>query len=199
MLKEVEFFITGSIELNLLFISVLSFGEAIIIPIPPDVLIIVYSILDPKNWFIYSTFATVFSLIGGIAGYFIGEYFSKKVERIVKKENVEKVRGFYNKYGNYAIFLAGFSPIPYKVFTLSSGILKYDLRSFILYSMLSRALRFYVVGYLSSILGEVVLEKIKDPFYSLLTIIIAVVLVFLIEQIRRYLKRKKENREYGQG
>ncbi len=169
-------------------IALAALSEAIFFPVPPDVFLIYYSYVNPELWFLYATISTIFSISGGFLGYEIGKIFHERIKKMVGVENVKKVQDIYKKYGSYGIFIAGLSPIPYKIFTLSSGILKYNFKEFIFYSFFSRALRFYAISYITAEYGKEVVESyINDPVLMALTIILAIILVFIL----KFLKESK--------
>jgi len=173
-------------------IALAALSEAIFFPVPPDVFLIYYSYVNPRYWFVYASITTFFSIVGGFIGYEIGKMFHERIKNIVGNNNVIRVQKIYEEYGSYGIFIAGFSPIPYKIFTLSSGILKYNFKEFIFYSFISRALRFYAVSYITAEYGKEVVESyLNDPILMALTIIIGIILVFFIKFLKELKILKK--------
>ena len=145
------------------FLGAISFIESSFFPIPPDIMIAPMVIAKKKDFLKISLIATIFSVLGGIFGYVIGAYFYDFAISIVEFYNYEdKVIGIKETLsqgdGFYAwlaiLFLAGFTPLPYKVFTITSGIISFNLPVFILISFVSRGLRFFIVSYLSSRFGD---------------------------------------------
>ncbi|MBH27308.1 MAG: hypothetical protein CL786_04635 [Chloroflexi bacterium] len=129
--------------------------ESIFSPIPPDPLIIVMSITNPELSFLFSLIATLFSVIGGIIGYWLGNKFGRNwTMKFVSQEKFSKAEIFFSKYGVWAIAIAAISPLPYKVFTISAGILNYNFKNFILVSLIARGVRFFILGGLLFIFGE---------------------------------------------
>ena len=145
-----------------LYLGIVSFTESSFFPIPPDVMIIPMVIAKKKEYFKIFLIASIFSVLGGIFGYTIGVYFFDFAMSIVEFYNYEqKVIDIKNALSQGAgfytwlaiLFLAGFTPLPYKVFTIASGLVSFNLLIFILISFISRGLRFFVVSYLASKFG----------------------------------------------
>jgi membrane protein YqaA with SNARE-associated domain len=145
------------------FLAVVSFMESSFFPIPPDVMI-VPMIIAKKNDFKKIFFiATFFSVLGGIFGYFLGFIFIEFANQIISfygyedkilelRFNLSQGDGFYAWFG--ILFLAGFTPLPYKAFTIASGFVSFNLGIFILVSLISRGLRFFIISYLTFKFGS---------------------------------------------
>ena len=145
------------------YLAVISFIESSFFPIPPDVMVIPM-VISKKNDFIkIFLIATIFSVLGGILGYFIGAFFFDIGTQIMSfygyedkltdlKNNLINNEGFLAWLG--ILFLAGFTPLPYKVFTIASGLIGFNIIIFILISLISRGLRFFIVSYLSYKFGN---------------------------------------------
>ena len=145
------------------YLALVSFIESSFFPIPPDIMIAPMAIAKKDEFIKIFLIATFFSVLGGIFGYVIGAYFLDFAIKIVEFYNYEdKMIEIKNSLsqgdGFYAwlavLFLAGFTPLPYKVFTISSGLIGFNLVTFILISFISRGLRFFIVSYFSSKFGE---------------------------------------------
>ena len=145
------------------FLGAISFIESSFFPIPPDVMIAPMAIAKKKDFFKIFIIATIFSVLGGILGYILGAFFFDYAMNIVEFYNYEREMidiknalsqgdGFYTWLA--ILFLAGFTPLPYKVFTIASGLISFNLLVFILISFISRGLRFFLVSYLSSKFGD---------------------------------------------
>ena len=172
------------------YLAVVSFIESSIFPIPPDVMVIPM-VISRKNDFIkIFLLATIFSVLGGILGYFIGSFFldfgmnimgfyNYENKLINLKNNLINSEGFYAWLG--VLFLAGFTPLPYKVFTIASGLIGFNFVVFILISLISRGLRFFIVAYLSYKFGEIFTKFMNDHGSKWFTIIgILILLIVLI-------------------
>ncbi len=165
------------------FLFGLSFAEASFFPIPPDVLQITMCVSKPKKSFQYALIASLGSLFGAIFGYFLGikmweiisPYFFKYVPSFTY-ENFVKVSKLYNENGFWAVFAAAFTPIPYKVFTISAGVFKLNFFLFMLASTAGRCLRFFSVSALFYKFGAPIRDFIERRF-NILSIIFMILLI----------------------
>lgn len=137
---------------------VLSFAESSFFPVPPDVLLIALCFCNPHRWFSLAVWCTLASVAGGLLGYFIGwglwEAVGLPIVRMYHGEAVvETVRVWYENYGFFGVLVAAVTPIPYKVFTIASGMMRFDLAQFVLASVLGRAMRFFLVAGLIRLFG----------------------------------------------
>ena len=156
------------------WLAVLSFAEASFFPIPPDVLLIPLCLGALRKAVYFATICSVASVSGGLAGYAIGhfawdglqEYFYQYVPGFTK-EKFSRIAEWYEEWGWPLVFLAGFSPIPYKIFTIASGVLGMALLPFTLASAVSRSGRFFLVALLISKFGEPMKELIDKHFNKL--------------------------------
>ena len=146
-----------------IFLAIVSFAESSFFPIPPDVMIVPMVIAKKKDYLKIFLVATLFSTLGGVLGYFIGSYFldiGMSVVGFYGYENkVVSLKGSLTKgTGLYiwlaTLFLAGFTPLPFKVFTITSGMIGFNLFIFFFICLISRGLRFFVVSYLSFKFGN---------------------------------------------
>tara|TARA_B110000238_G_scaffold157337_1_gene170359 strand:- start:40 stop:636 length:597 start_codon:yes stop_codon:yes gene_type:complete len=146
------------------FLAIISFVESSFFPIPPDVMIVPMVIANKKDYLKIFIIATLFSTLGGVLGYFIGSFFLDFGMGIVGfygyedkvlnlKENLTKGTGLYIWLAT--LFLAGFTPLPFKVFTITSGMIGFNLFIFLFICLISRGLRFFIVSYLSFKFGHV--------------------------------------------
>lgn len=136
---------------------IVSVTESFIFPIPTAVIIAPSTALglDPL---IVTIVATIGSVIGGFIGYFLGKKLGRPVaEKLFKKKNVDKVEKWFEKYGPWAVFIAAFSPIPFKVFTWAAGIFNTDIKKFFIAAIIGRALQFAIAAYVGDIFGAWVL------------------------------------------
>ena len=136
-----------------LALFLLAFAESSFFPIPPDALLIPMVIVNFNKAFRYAFICTAGSVLGGIFGYLLGYAFYDTVGQPIialyeAQHLFAKFQGWYHEYDVYIVGVAGFSPIPYKVFTIASGMLHADLWNFILASVLSRGARFFLVAWL---------------------------------------------------
>lgn len=128
----------------------LSFAESSFFPVPPDVMLAPMSLAAPEKAMRFALITTLASLAGGLAGYFIGLYALEWITPWMQEygywEKYLEVQGVFAKWGFWAVLVAGFSPIPYKVFTISAGALAMNLPLFILASAVGRGARFFMVA-----------------------------------------------------
>ena len=165
-----------------------SFVEAIFFPIPPDVFLIALCAANPENAFFYALIATLFSTLGGVAGYYVGLFGGKPLAvKFFGEEKVNRVHRLYESYESLIILLAGFTPIPYKVFTVTSGVLFASLRKLIVYSFIGRGLRFFAEGALFYFYGAQIKSFVVHNLNVIFTVIGTVVLVVFLAY-RRYRK-----------
>ena len=145
------------------YLAIVSFVESSFFPIPPDVMVIPMVISKKNDFTKIFLIATIFSVLGGILGYFIGAFFfdiGMQIMNIYGYESklIDLKKNLLNNDGYYAwlgiLFLAGFTPLPYKVFTIASGLIGFNIIIFILISLISRGLRFFIVSYLSYKFGN---------------------------------------------
>ena len=176
------------------YLAIVSFVESSFFPIPPDVMVIPMVISKKTDFKKIFLIATIFSVLGGIFGYVIGAFFVEFGEYIMNfygyedrlynlKESLIKNDGFYAWLG--ILFLAGFTPLPYKVFTIASGLIGFNFLIFVLISLISRGLRFFLVSYLSYKFGDLFnefMDKHGSKWFTIIGILIVIVglVVYLI-------------------
>ncbi|HOO91108.1 MAG TPA: YqaA family protein [Syntrophales bacterium] len=159
----------------------LAFAESSFFPVPPDVLLIALAISIPAKSFRYALICSVGSLLGGMAGYVIGYQFMDLVGfRIVDfygfTEQYRTVGDLYNRYNAWAVGVAGFTPIPYKVFTISAGAFKINFLIFLFASAVSRFARFFLVGWLIYAFGPSI-KRFIDRYFNILAFVFVVLLI----------------------
>ena len=177
-----------------LYLSIVSFTESSFFPIPPDVMIIPMVIAKKKEYFKIFLIASIFSVLGGIFGYLLGYLFYDLAIHVIKfygyenlvenlKTSLSQGSGFFAWLS--ILFLAGFTPLPYKAFTIASGIIAFNFPVFIVVSLISRSLRFFIVAYLSYKFGDLFTEFMENhgsKWFTIIGILIVIVLgiIFLI-------------------
>ena len=169
------------------YLAIVSFVESSFFPIPPDVMVIPM-VISKKNDFIkIFLITTIFSVLGGMLGYLIGAFFFEFGAHIMSfygyedklskiKENLVNSDGFYAWLG--VLFLAGFTPLPYKVFTIASGLIGFNFLIFVLISLISRGLRFFIVSYLSYKFGDLFneyMDKHGSKWFTIIGILIVII------------------------
>jgi len=172
------------------YLAIVSFVESSFFPIPPDVMIVPMVIAKKNDFLKIFLIATLFSVLGGVLGYFIGstfldigmkvvEFYGYENKVISLKDNLNKGSGLYIWFAT--LFLAGFTPLPFKVFTITSGMIGFNLFIFFLICLISRGLRFFIVAYLSYKFGDTFNKFMETEAAKWFTILgILVVAIFAL-------------------
>ena len=176
------------------YLAIVSFVESSFFPIPPEVMVVPMVISKKADFKKIFFITTIFSVLGGMFGYVIGAFFFEFGAHIMNfygyedklynlKESLIKNDGFYAWLG--ILFLAGFTPLPYKVFTIASGLIGFNFLIFVLISLISRGLRFFLVSYLSYKFGDLFnefMDKHGSKWFTIIGILIVIVglVVYLI-------------------
>lgn len=174
-------------SLGILGLAINSFIESFFLVPPPDFLLIILDLANPKKAIFYAFICTIASALGGIVGYFIGKFGGRPIFNFLfrnKHGQFEKVETLYNKYGAIAVLFAAFTPIPYKVFTIASGIMNMNFWQFTLASVIGRGMRFFIVSLVLMFFGEAVKQYIE-------LIIFIVTLIIILFFVILYKKRHK--------
>ena len=178
------------------YLAAVSFIESSFFPIPPDVMVIPMVISKKNDFFKIFLITTLFSVLGGILGYFIGAFFFDLGMEVMTfygyedklsnlKNSLINSEGFYAWLG--ILFMAGFTPLPYKVFTIASGLIGFNILIFILISLISRGLRFFIISYLSFRFGYLFtqfMEKHGSKWFTIIGILIVIIsiIIYLISK-----------------
>ena len=176
------------------YLAVVSFIESSFFPIPPDVMVIPMVISKKNDFKKIFLITTIFSVMGGMLGYLIGASFFEFGSNILSfygyEDELTSIKvGLTNNDGFYAwlgiLFLAGFTPLPYKVFTIASGLIGFNFLIFILINLISRGMRFFIISYLSYKFGYI-FTKFMDEYGSKsftiigITIVIIGIIIYLV-------------------
>ena len=173
-----------------IFLGIVSFIESSFFPIPPDVMIIPMVIAKKSNYIKIFLIASIFSVLGGIFGYILGALFFDMAIEVIRFYGYENIvitlknsltagEGLLAWLG--ILFLAGFTPLPYKAFTIASGLIGFNILGFILVSLISRSLRFFIIAYLSYRFGDLFTQFMNKHGSKWFTIVgILLVLIFAI-------------------
>ena len=178
------------------YLAAVSFIESSFFPIPPDVMVVPMVISKKDDFFKIFLIATIFSVLGGTLGYFIGAFFFDIGMQVVtfygyEDKLISLKNNLINSEGFYAwlsiLFLAGFTPLPYKVFTIASGLIGFNILIFIVISLISRGLRFFIVSYLSYKFGNLFTEfmaKHGSKWFTIIGILIVIIgiIIYLISK-----------------
>lgn len=160
---------------------ILAFTESSFFPIAPDVLLIALAVAKPDKAFRYAFVSSVGSVLGGCLGYAIGYAFMNSVgQKIVHfygfEEKMAYIQDLYRNYDAWAVGIAGFTPIPYKVFTIAAGMFRIDFIVFILASLISRSIRFFLVGALIYKFGPAI-QYFIDKYFNTLAVAFTLLLI----------------------
>ncbi len=167
---------------------VLALLEASVFPIPPDVLLLALALSVPKKALRYAAWCTLGSVVGGVLGYVIGLTLWSSVdqfifEHVFAQGKFEKVMEIYREQGVWVVFTAAFTPIPFKVFTVTAGVAKLDLVEFIAASAVGRGARFFLVAGIVRMMGARAKEFI-DRYFNVLTIVAVALLLGAVAVLR---------------
>jgi membrane protein YqaA with SNARE-associated domain len=166
------------------WLNVISFTESSFFPIPPDPFQIALTLFRPKEWFSIALNVLIWSVLGGIFGYIIGFWFfdilaGPIIEFYGFEQQIEKIGEIFNQASFWATFIAAFSPIPYKVFTVSAGLFQINFFMFVLASIIGRGARFFIIGYISSRIGEKFSQQLLR-YFNLITMLIAGIIILYL-------------------
>ena len=166
------------------YLYLISFFESIFFPIPTDIFLIPKALINKERALKLAIYTTIFSVLGGVAGYMIGHFFYDEIGiQIIEKFNLIDEFNLFsksiNEYGYLFIFIAGFTPIPYKIAAITSGLVNISLVGFIFFSIISRGPRFIVEALLCKFLGKKA-EKIIRDYSFLFTILLLILFIFII-------------------
>ncbi|MCX8029594.1 MAG: DedA family protein [Brevinematales bacterium] len=159
----------------------ISFAESSFFPIPPDPLLIAFCLSKPKESLKFAFNTTLFSVLGGLLGYAIGVFLFETIGKAILNfynywDAYNKVKDLFDTYGLVAVMIAGFTPIPYKVFTIASGSFYFNIPLFILASILSRGARFFLEAVILIFFGEKAKQFI-DKYFDWLALAFVILLV----------------------
>ena len=173
------------------YLGLVSFIESSFFPIPPDAMIVPMVIAKKKEYIKIFLIASIFSVLGGIFGYFVGYLFFDLAMYVIEfygyQDKVENLKLRMSQGSGFIVwlsilFLAGFTPLPYKAFTISSGLIAFNLPIFVIVSLISRSLRFFIVAYISYKFGGLFteyMEKYGSKWFTIFGIIIVIIFVFI--------------------
>ena len=162
-------------------LAAVSFAESSFFPIPPDVLLVPMALAKPKKAWFYASVCTIASVLGGIAGYAIGYLLYETVGLWLVQlygyaQKVDALRVFYDQWGWAFILVKGVTPIPYKLVTIVSGLLEYNLALFILLSIITRGARFFLLAAALNAWGD----RIRDLLDRHFGLFLGLIIVFVI-------------------
>ena len=170
--------------------------ESFFILPPPDFLLIAMDLAKPEKAMFYAFICTLASAIGGAIGYSIGYWGGRPAFKFMFKnhlDKLDKVEEMYKEYGSFAVFFSAFTPVPYKIFTIGSGILKLNFWKFFSVSLLGRGSRFFLVSLVLMFLGETV----KNHLELIILIVSILILIFCIIVYKKSKKLVKKGDKNG--
>lgn len=174
----------------------LSFAESSFFPIPPDILLIPMCLVNRKLSILYALLTTAASVLGGMFGHILGKKFGKPLLRkLFKESSINKVRNYFDRYGGWAIAVAGFTPIPYKIFTISAGAFNVRMSTLVLASIIGRGARFFLEGILIFLFGDTAKYLIENYFEAITMSITVLLIIFYY--VWKKLKSKKRVKNTG--
>jgi len=169
------------------YLGAMSFAESSFFPIPVDVMLAPMCLADRSRWARFALIATVFSVLGGVAGYAIGFGLFEAIEPWLRESHYWDAyltsRRWFDDYGVWVVFVAGFSPIPYKVFTIAAGVATLSLPGFAIASLIGRAGRFFLVAWLVKVGGERFEDQLSRHIERVgwaVVVIVAVIIAWLM-------------------
>ena len=164
------------------FLSLVAFCESIFFPIPPDTILVPIIYFNKKKYLSTVLNCTLFSVIGGITGYCLGFYIFDIMKEYIDVSKQTNFLKFYNEWGIIAVFLGGFTPIPYKIIALTSGYSKFNFLLFVILSLLSRGLRFFIIGFIIKKYGDHGINILKNNKLLIFFLIplLVIVLIYLV-------------------
>jgi membrane protein YqaA with SNARE-associated domain len=167
------------------YLSLLSFVEAFILPFPPpDVMLAPMSIAQPKRAMLFASLTLFFSVLGGLVGYLIGAFLFDLVSPYIVdwgyQARFDLVNQWFGRWGFWAVLVAGFSPVPYKIFTIAAGALQLALLPFMLASIIGRGARFFLVAWCLSRFGPSIEPKLIKYIEVIGWIVVAALVIAIL-------------------
>jgi membrane protein YqaA with SNARE-associated domain len=167
------------------YLALLSTIESFILPYPPpDIMLAPMALKQANKAYYFAFITTIFSVIGGIIGYILGYFFldliTPFIETLGYTHKLATLKDWFNEYGVLIVFVAGFSPIPYKIFTIGGGIMAMSFLPFVVISFISRGLRFYLVAFLVKKYGEKCDDFLRKYIDYLGYLVIILAIIFII-------------------
>ena len=177
-------------EWAIVVLAVATFLESILSPIPPDPLLIPMSVLRPEMAIWYGLVATIASLSGALVGHWLGSRFGRPIlSRFTSESKVDLAESLFDRYGAWALLAAAVTPIPYKVFAILAGVLKFDRRRFLIISLIGRGARFIGLGILFFLFGEQIQHFIEQniqklSLFGLVAVVVSCLCLWVLVKFR---------------
>ncbi len=168
-----------------------AFIESSFFPIPPDIILIALVLIQPEQWIFLAAVCTAGSVIGALFGYFIGVKGGRPIlHKLAGKRRTDKVENYYTKYGDWAIAIAAFTPVPYKIFTISSGVFKYSWIRMSLISIPARGARFFAFAGVVAVYGKEIVGFL-DWFLGPVTLIALAIIIAAYIAYKKWIRKHK--------
>ena len=168
----------------------LAFAESSFFPVPPDILLIALALINPEASLYLALITTAGSVLGAVLGYVIGLKGGRPLlEKFMSKEKISLVHEYFSKYDVWAIGIAGFTPIPYKIFTISAGVFYINFTRFVLASVLSRGGRFFLVGGAIYFFGDAI-KDLLQRYFNIFSIAFVLLIIAGFIAIKYFAKKK---------
>ena len=165
------------------YLKLVSFIESIFFPIPTDALLAPMVLSGKHDWINISLQASIWSVLGGVVGYYLGFFIFDTIEPVIhsfgKYEQYLLAKSYFELYGILFLLIAAFTPVPYKVFTISSGVLGYNIFLFIIISLIGRSARFFLVSFICFKYDEQILTIVNKYLLAIAILLIVLLVIWL--------------------
>lgn len=159
-------------------IMIAAFAEAIFLPVTMEIISIPIYLANTNKALLYSIILILFSILGSIAGYYLGKFFAKPLNnKFASKKSINKLRDLYNKNAFLAILTSSFTPIPYEAYVLSAGVFNIDFKKFLLASIISRIIRHLPQGIIIFLFGDAFVSHMKNYTIGIAIVVFVLILV----------------------
>lgn len=167
------------------YLGLLSFFESIFFPIPPDVMLAPMTLSQPQKAWRFATVTSVGSIVGGVLGYVLGATLYEPlvaplIQQLGYQAKFNTVIEWFEVWGIWVVFLAGFSPVPYKLFTVSAGMLQMAFFPFVLASAISRSLRFFLVAGLVKKFGAAMESRLRQYIDLIGWGLVSIIVIYIV-------------------
>lgn len=170
------------------WLAIISLSESSFFPIPVDPFLMAVLVVDRKRWLFYSLFVSGFSVLGGVLGYLIGFLFFEFIGVALVnfyhlQDELQTVSGLFAENVFWSTFVAAFTPIPYKIITISAGLFKVDFITFLVASIIGRSLRYLIVGFSMKVFGRQIAKIVFKYFNIISMVIVLLIVVYILIQV----------------
>ncbi|RXT08194.1 DedA family protein [Ammoniphilus sp. CFH 90114] len=159
-------------------LSIMSFFESAFFPIPPDVLLIPLAMLNPENAWVLAFATTIASVLGALLGIWIGKWLGRPILlKFIPEQQISRVENLFSRYGGWAMFVAAFTPIPFKVFTVAAGVFKANIVTVMIASIIGRGARFFLIAAFIVYFGDQAMDLISQYLGPITFAVAGIVLI----------------------